>query len=251
MKYLVFFFAIVILVPGDLFAQMIANQSGSKYYSADDALFYSLTTGGKKKKQDKKSGKDKTVAKKSKESTDYNWNFFAGPDLAFGFPLGKIRDSVDNGTGFNIRAEYFYSSNLNFGIWTGFKSFKYDQVMVGKGHFSYIPVKLTGTYYFNNGNIRPYANFGLGAYLLKQKYDAEFWTLVRNPETNRLDTLYEKKHLNENSTKFGFSPSVGVLYNIQDQYFVNFNLSYEMILTENKSSNFVGINIGFLYKFGF
>lgn len=271
MKKSVYIVLIVALLPLFSVAQALASHEGNNFYSNGDGIFASAFTGGKKKKKKvaakkenntnvkkevkAESGKSQKIKGKEKkqkaEPTSYNLNFYAGPDLAFGFPIGRIRDSVNNGTGFNIRAEYFYTPNINLGLWTGFKSFKYDQVMVGKGHFSYIPIKLTGTYYFSEGDIKPYVNFGLGVYLVKQKYDAETWTMVRNPQTNRVDTLYEKKHLNNQETKFGLSPSAGVLVDLKNEFFINVNMSYEMILTDKKPSNILGINLGLLYKFGF
>ncbi|MCX6272263.1 MAG: outer membrane beta-barrel protein [Bacteroidetes bacterium] len=207
------------------------------------------TTTQPKEKKKKKVVREKK--KKKETGTEAEWQFFAGPDLAFGFPLGKIRDSVNNGIGFNVRGEYFLMPQLNVGLATGYKSYKYDQVLVGKGHFSYIPIKLTGTWYFAEEQFRPYVNLGLGVYLAKQKYDADFWTLVQNPQTGRLDTLYEKKHMDAKQTKFGLTPSVGILYNVKDDFFANISLSYDLIFTDRKSSNFIGINLGLMYKFGF
>lgn len=252
MKQLILILSVIFLIPLGSHAQFIAYQGNKNVLSQNDPSFNSFVTGGKKKKSASKKDqlKDKKTAKKAAKTTDYSVTLYGGGDLAFGFPLGKIRDSVNNGMGLNLRAEYVYSPIIHLGLWTGYKSYRYDR-LIGEGHFSYIPVKLTASYYFGEGTIRPYANLGLGVYMVNQKYDADFYTLVRNPQTNRLDTLYEKKHLKENQTKFGFSPSLGVLYNVQDQYYINFNMSYEMILTEKKPASFMGINIGLLYKFGF
>ena len=217
MKKLIIISLISLLLPFFSLAQVIVNQPYHYNLSNSDGLNSLTKPGGKKKKpapkkdakadpkkenkqdvkneavkstkKDPKKGK-KAQKKQKKEVSDYDWNFFAGPDMAFAFPLGRLRDSVNNGVGFNVRAEYFYTPELKLVLWTGYKSCKYDPVMVGVGHFTYIPIKLAATYYFSDGAIRPYANFGLGLYLIRQKYDAEFWTIVRNPQTNKVDTIY-------------------------------------------------------------
>lgn len=251
MKRFVLLFLVNLFVPWLSFAQFSFNQD---VIVTDDARGPVGITypGGKKKK---KAAANKTESgkkdKKGKKESLEQFAFFAGAESTFGFPVGGIRDSVNNGFGFHIRGEYIFKPNFNIGLATGFRSYKYDKVMVGKGHFTYIPLKLTATYYFAEEKIRPYANLGIGAYLVKEKYDAEFWTWVQNPITHKVDTLYEIKKLDERQTAIGFSPSVGILYQVQDELFANFSVGYDLILTEKKPSSFLGIYLGVIYRFGF
>jgi|GEM_PF-1219300 hypothetical protein len=247
MKKLSQFLLILLFLPLGSFTQVMVNANNNTYYSQAGSSAGFSNYGGKKKKSSakKETKTEKKAQMKKSEPKNFNLNFYAGADLAFGFPLGSLRDSINNGTGFNIRAEYFLTPNINVGLWTGFKSFTYDPVLFGEGHWTYIPVKATGTYYFDDGKFRPYANLGLGLYMIREKYDADFFTVLGT------DTIFESRHVDEKQSKFGFSPNVGVLYNIQDTYFVNVSFGYEMILTEDKSSSLMGINIGLIYKFGF
>ncbi len=197
------------------------------------------------------SEKKKKAVRQKAGDAGWTWQFLGGGDLSFGFPVGHLRDTVNNGTGFTLSGEYVYLPQLHLGLSTGFKSYKYDKVIVGKGHLTYIPVKLTATWYFMEDDFRPYAKLGLGAFLVKYKYDAEFWTWVRNPQTNHLDTLYEVKHMDKGQTCFGLTPAIGVLYRVKDRYYANVALSHDLVFTEGKPSNFIGLNFGLIYRFGF
>ncbi len=243
MKKLAFLLLILCMLLGD--GLLLKAQSLSNSLPTSKGEAWALNAGSKKKKKTT----EKPKQKKIEVLTDLN--FYGGLDASFGFPVGKIRDTVANGMGFLLRAEYFFLPELNLGITTGYKSYKYDEVMVGEGHYSYIPVKLTGTYYFNDEKIRPYANLGLGMYRVRQKYDSKNWILVQNMTTQKIDTIFEIKGMDSKGWDFGFSPNVGVLYNFLDEYYAHLNLGYEMIFTEPKSSGFFNLSIGVVYKFGF
>ncbi len=188
----------------------------------------------------------------------------AGMGLFTGFPMGVFNKSTYTGFGVNLDGEYFLMPELSVGLNTGYLSFKYDEIHVGKGHFSTIPIQLRGSYYFLDGDFHPYGGLNAGIYLKKQKFDSiiEPRTWVDPDGGEFQHSPGGKKLINKNNTSFGFSPMIGAVYKIHEKLWLDFNVRYlfimgnkqegdkKLIKEENKSIQAMGVQIGLRYSFG-
>ncbi len=94
MKKLSQFLLILLFLPLGSFTQVMVNANNNTYYSQAGSSAGFSNYGGKKKKSSakKETKTEKKAQMKKSEPKNFNLNFYAGADLAFGFPLGSLRD---------------------------------------------------------------------------------------------------------------------------------------------------------------
>ncbi|MHC1706267.1 MAG: outer membrane beta-barrel protein [Bacteroidales bacterium] len=217
-------------------AQMISRPS---------ADYLSLT--GNKKKE-----KKKTTVTEKKSSPSTTSEIRAGLGFFTGFPLSDFNKETYTGYGVNAEGEYFLNPALSVGLATGYHSYKYDEISMGKGRYSLIPITLRGAYYFKEGDFHPWAGLTAGIYLSHSKYDS-----IIEPRSylDPVTQLFvhkpgEIKPIDENEAVFGVAPIAGIVYKPMDYLWINCNLRYNIIFTENKNKSAMGLHFGFAYVFG-
>ncbi|MCX6272261.1 MAG: outer membrane beta-barrel protein [Bacteroidetes bacterium] len=198
-----------------------------------------------KKKKEKKTT---TVVKEGQPETEIR----AGLGFFAGFPLGDFNKDVYTGYGVNLDGEYFLRPELSVGLNLSYAGYKHDEIHIGKGRYSIIPIQLRGAWYFLDGDFHPFAGLNAGLFITKSKYDSiiEPRTYV-DPNTGLFIHSpggvkdYEKK-----ASVWGITPMAGIVYKVADKVWVNVHVRYNLIFTEKKSTNVIGIHIGACYSFG-
>ena len=141
-------------------------------------------------------------------------------------------DGSMTGFGLGIGGEYLVMPNLGVGVNLGYYIMdreKWDDETIT---YFLLPVYLTGKYYFLTENFRPYGGVDLGLYKMgaRAKYNGI-------SESN-------------SDTKVGIGPVVGFQYDLSDNLALDINAKYYHVFdTGEFSTNFVGINLGIVYKF--
>ncbi len=165
-----------------------------------------------------------------------------GVNLATGLPLG---DFSDGGAGFGIGGgaslDYYFNDKFNIGVEAQFLNFNYSDLDASLG---IIPIQLTGAYHQDiTDEMELYGELGVGYFLLTGDVADLF-----------IDSGY-----------LGFSPRVGLAYELTDRLFLDLNVNYSMILsektetvdqggievtTEQANIAYLGINLGLLVTIG-
>lgn len=206
-----------------------------------------LSISGKKKK-DTKSAR----SKEKKQKISYTTEIRAGLGFFTGFPLGDFNRDTYTGYGFDAGGEYFLDPQISVGLATGYHSFKYDEIHIGKGHYTMIPVLANGSYYFKEGDFHPFAGLNAGVFLAHSKYDSIIEpTSYVDPITQLfVHTPGGVKSIDKKETAFGIAPMAGIVYKATDLVWLNCNLNYTLIFTEKKNTSLIGFHIGLTYSFG-
>ncbi len=175
----------------------------------------------------------------------------AGLGFFTGFPLGFFNHDTYTGYGVNADGEYFVMPQLSVGLNTGYYSFRHDEIHVGKGNYSMIPIMLRGTWYFFDNDFQPFGGLNAGYYMNRTKYDS-----VIEPRSY-LDPVSGQfihkpgaiKPINLKSGSLAVVPMAGCVYRAFEKVRLNFHVRYNMILEEKKTINVIGIHFGFIYSF--
>ena len=197
-----------------------------------------------------KAKKKETVAK-VREGQDTP-ELRAGLGFFSGFPLGDFNKDVYTGYGVNADGEYFLKPDLSVGLNTGFYSYKHDEIHIGKGHYTVIPIQLRGAYYFLDGGFRPFAGLNLGVFMTRSKYDSIIephtyidWTTGLFIHAPGGVKPYEKKE-----TVFGLAPFVGVAYRATEKLWLQVQGRYNLMMNKDFNRQVMGVQLGFTYTFG-
>jgi outer membrane protein W len=143
------------------------------------------------------------------------------------FPMGNFSDGFNIGFGFNVVGKYMLKENMAVGLNLGYTRFGTGSEGVTG---SMIPITGLFEYHFDAGNIKPYVGADLGLYSYGVKYKLF-------GETASDSKVY-----------FGFAPTVGALYALNDKLSLCANLKFNCVLTEDNSATWLGLNVGAIFK---
>lgn len=192
-----------------------------------------------------------TMKQSTLEETVPGTEIRAGLGFFTGFPLGFFNHDTYTGYGVNADGEYFVMPQLSVGLNAGYYSFRHDEIHVGKGNYSMIPVMLRGTWYFFDDDFQPFGGLNVGYYMNRTKYDS-----VIEPRSylDPVSGLFihkpgSIKPINLKSGSLAVVPMAGCVYRAFDKVRLNFHLRYNMIFEEKKTINVIGIHFGVIYSF--
>jgi hypothetical protein len=143
------------------------------------------------------------------------------------FPMGNFSDGFNTGFGFNVAGKYMLNENMAVGLNLGYSRF-------GTGETGYsgsmIPVTGLFEYHFTGGKVEPYAGADLGLY--------NYGVRIKIGGVSSSDSkMY-----------FGFAPTVGALYALNDKLSLCANLKLNCVLTPDNSATWLGLNVGAIFK---
>ena len=150
-----------------------------------------------------------------------------GATIGVQIPTGNFGDGYKTGFGINAVGKYMLNENMAVGLNLGYSRFG-----TGVTDFSSSMIPITGLfeYHFGTENIKPYIGADLGLY----------------------DYMVKIKFLGESSSDskifFGFAPTAGVLYGLNDNLSLCANLKYNYVTSEGDAATWLGINVGVVYK---
>ncbi|WP_068704977.1 OmpW family outer membrane protein [Paludibacter jiangxiensis] len=162
-----------------------------------------------------------------------NAQFKIGANLNVGIPTGDLNDAVGIGVGGTVTGLYEFSNSFAAGVQIGYISFaEKDNSGIT---FSVIPITAVGKYYFSESNFKPYISADLGLYSMKAK-------------ASMLMSAYDIS-VSATKTNFGVAPALGFEYLLSEKLLLDANAKYTNIFTEDSPTSYLGINVGFVYKF--
>jgi outer membrane protein W len=157
-----------------------------------------------------------------------------GATIGAQLPMGDFSDIAKTGFGFNAMGTYSLDDNMAVGLNIGYNQFGKVEIPFFEETetitYSMIPITGLFHYYFSNGTLRPFAGADLGLYSMGAKVK------FMGVETS------------DSKTYFGFAPTVGAMYELNDDVFLCGNLKYHYVSSEDIASTWVGINVGAVIK---
>jgi len=144
--------------------------------------------------------------------------------VGLAMPMGDFADVAKTGIGINIGGKYMLNEKMAVGANFGY--FKMGEKVDGM-KISLMPIMGSFTYYFGNDKMKPYVGADLGFYSVKVDIEG----LGDNSETD-----------------FGFAPTVGIEYGINDKFSLDVNAKYNYINSDPDAQSFIGINVGIVYN---
>ena len=159
----------------------------------------------------------------------FNVGVTVGPQL----PMGDFGDTWNTGFGANVFAKYMLNDNMGLGLNVGYYSFGSDFEGFTA---SMMPITAFYHYYFGDSDFKPYigADIGLYNYGYEMELDLGAFGTIKADDSK----MY-----------FGFAPTAGVLYGLNDKLSLVGNIKYHVVSTEESSSSFLGINVGINFAF--
>jgi len=150
-----------------------------------------------------------------------------GATIGAQVPMGDFGDAMNPGFGINFFGKYSLNESMAVGLNVGYHSFGSD--LEG---FSCTMMPVTGLfeYYLGSGAMKPYLGVDLGFY--KYSFDMEFMGISSSVS----------------ETYLGFAPTGGILYGLNDKMSLVANLKYNVVLSEDSSTGYLGINAGLVYQ---
>jgi opacity protein-like surface antigen len=149
-------------------------------------------------------------------------------------PLGDFGDNYDMGFGGNAIFVYHTNSNSDVTFTAGYLTWSGKDAYDGL-NFSSIPVMVGGKYLFGKDKLRGYINGELGAHFVT----------VDVPSYELFGETFGGG--SESKTYFGWGAGAGLLYQIGKNIDLDLGAKYNMILSENNSSDYVSIMVGLLF----
>lgn len=150
-----------------------------------------------------------------------------GQKLNFGvsssgaLPLGDIYSSSNIGFGGGLSLDYYFNDKFNLGLEARYLTFNLTPDL--------LPISLTAAVHHDIDDwIDLYGELGAGAYISNSS--------LRAP-----------------STYFGFSPRVGLAFELTSLLFLNVSANYHYVFSEADlmyDYNWVGLDVGLLYTLG-
>lgn len=174
---------------------------------------------------------------RGKSATDIG--FVAGLDLGLLLPYGDMGKVYKMGYGTNLNIGYGLGPHFVLGLETGYMAFtKMEQnapFWVLGGSQTYIPILGKATFTYGDEILCPYFGLGLGIYAGSSFLELGKKVLIGKEPGSGVPiyaTFY--KNILESSLDFGVSPFAGVLYRINNLFFVNAGLKMHTIFTKAK-----------------
>jgi opacity protein-like surface antigen len=156
-----------------------------------------------------------------------NAQLFIGVNTVGSFPIGE-NQFINYGGGVNINGGYLIKNKIEL-----ITKFEKQWFSVFADKYELISISGIVKYYPYDKQIKPYIGFGIGY----------FYSYLELAD-------FENQKVNLSENVIGFSPKIGILFktNLSDNLFVNTELSYNKILTNN-NINLISLNIGIKYSF--
>ena len=152
-------------------------------------------------------------------------NYIIGINAGLSKPISDLADVAQPGSDFRISVKWFMNKKIAVGIETGYIGFAqnddfWDASYRGKNDVKYqlLPVLLIGHYFIQawDRDFRPYVGIGFGYFFFRNK--VEFTSSnVKPVPYNPFPSLEYKI----TESKFGLSPQVGFLYNIDKRWAID------------------------------
>jgi opacity protein-like surface antigen len=160
-----------------------------------------------------------------------------GATVGLQIPTGTTGDFLKTGFGIDLLGKYMLNENVAVGLDVGWARFGMDMsdydVPSGydvSGSGSYIPITALIEYHFGTGQVKPFVGADLGLYIARAKVSVEGISV------------------SESQTNFGIAPVVGIEYDIQENMAFTANLKYNYIMADGDDDNYIGINLGMIFK---
>lgn len=164
-----------------------------------------------------------------------------GGHLSTAIPFGDLAEFSPFGFGGGLSFDYYFNDFVNIGLEL---EHLYLPIEDSDGEaFGITPILLTGAYHTDFGDAFDfYGGLGVGAFIASSTIEGT-----------------------ESATNFGFSPRVGVAFEIADELFLDLSLRYSLILDgeaeqtqniggqtvvtqpETSNTSYLGFNVGLLY----
>ena len=179
---------------------------------------------------------DSRISKPPK-SVSPNSKFKLGLNGGLIYPPGKLEEGVRRYLFFGggINGEYLATPNFGIGLSAAYYAYQVKIAGVGKTVASFMPVTLTGKYYFLTENIQPYVGADVGLYRFGQKVK---WEMEGKSESDSDPKSY-----------FGLSPVVGLQFKLSDVLALDVNSKCNFIFLEGETRYNFGFNVGIVFKF--
>lgn len=147
-------------------------------------------------------------------------------------PSGDFDNSAGLGVGGEGTFEYLINENLGLTGTLGYYEWgaKNDLPQGFDYSFSTVPLLAGGKYFFMLGGFLPYVGAQLGLNFVSLKQTVQIAGVNSN--------------LDESSTKFGFSPLVGLRYLMPPNLAFDMTFKYNIISMSGSSANSIGIILG-------
>jgi len=144
-------------------------------------------------------------------------------------PMGDFGTALNMGFGGGLVGKYMLNENMAVGANVGYIQFSTDL-----DGFSTSMMPITGLfeYYLGSGSFKPYLGADLGMYNLS------------------VTVTYLDTEISASEMYFGFAPTAGFLYGINDNMAFNVNAKYHYVMSGDGSSTFLGVNLGLIYTLG-
>jgi hypothetical protein len=169
------------------------------------------------------------------------WAVGFGPSVAF--PSGDLSSTNNVGSGGLADGTYHFDQNFSAGLKSGYLYFGGKTLSeVVSSHSSVsatasdaiVPIVATGKYYFMPGDTRVFGALDLGWYY--QSISGSVTATVQGVAANTsVSTSYND---------FGFSPAVGVSFNLGDKINLEGSVDYTHIFTPGSSTSWIGVVVG-------
>lgn len=145
-------------------------------------------------------------------------------------PTGDFGVVYGTGFGFTVTGRYFITDAFAIGLNLGYNHF--NVTGLSDFHSGLTPVTALLEYHLDLGRWQPYAGGDLGLYSYSIKYK---------------DPLYGDQ--SDHQSYFGIAPTIGVAYEVADNFSVLANLKINDVFGDGGSLSWVGINVGASYSF--
>ena len=155
-----------------------------------------------------------------------------GFNAGIALPMGDFADGYDMGFGGNALFAYRVSPNADVTFSAGYLTWSGKEADYT---FSSIPVMAGGKYLFGKGKFLPYINGELGAHFVT----------VDIPGFEFEGETYGGGSASD--TYFGWGAGAGFLYQIGNNMNLDFNAKYNMIMSEDNSTDYVSVMVGLLF----
>ncbi len=165
-------------------------------------------------------------------STVFAQKINIGVNGAAALPMGDFGDLTTFGFGGDISVDYYFNDKFDLGIEAGYRAFPYDNAFLDGEHMSLIPIQLTAAYHTDVADwIDLYGELGGGVFIASSSISGS-----------------------ESETYGGISPRVGAAFELSPEWFLDVNVNYSMVFSEETTNasftpnfNWIGINVGILY----
>jgi outer membrane protein W len=146
-------------------------------------------------------------------------------------PTGDFSNQASSGFGANATFEYWQNTPIAFTGSVGYNRFSAAKDLPFGVDYSFtdVPILLGIRYYLSRGDFHPYLGAELGLHILTSSVTRTEARTITVSETN---------------SRFGIDPLIGFRYHLSQSTDLDFNLKYNIILTEGGSTNFLGVNGG-------